>query len=106
MIVLVMWVSLAVGTEIRVVADSALVARTLDIVVLILAQWSIAVDADMASLAIARSGDRLIERSETVTWMDEARVLDTFRAVVPVWAVEALVTDTEDWLFCISISWS
>jgi hypothetical protein len=97
-VVLVVRVSLAVAAEIRVVADGTLVASALDVVVLALAEWSIAVDADMARLAIAWSRDRLVQRCEAVAWVDERGVLDALGAVVPVWAVQALVADTEDWL--------
>jgi hypothetical protein len=33
--------------------------------------------------------------------MDERSVLDALRTVVPVWAVQALVADTEDWLLIV-----
>lgn len=51
---LAVWVCFTVGTEISIVADSALVTHTLDVIVLGLAERTIAVDANVARRIAAR----------------------------------------------------
>jgi hypothetical protein len=60
MIVLVVWVCLTAGAEIRIMADSTLVASALDVLVLAFAKRSVAEDADVSCLAVAWSSDRLV----------------------------------------------
>jgi hypothetical protein len=97
-VVLVVWIRLAVVAEIRVVANGTLVADALDVVVLILAEWSVAVDAHMTGTVLTRHRNWIEDGSEAMKWVDEAGILDAFRAVIPIWAIEALVANTEDWL--------
>lgn len=98
MVVLVVWVCLTFSAEVGVVADGTLIANTLDVVVLVLAERTVAVDTYVAWLAHARYGKRLEEGREAMPWVDQGGVLDALRAVVPVRALEALVADAEDWL--------
>lgn len=100
MVVLVVGVGFAVGAEVGIVANSALVPHAFNVAVLVLAKWAIAVDTNVFRLVRVESSswDRLVMGSESMLRMNEFGVLNTFRAVVPVGAAEALVADTEDWL--------
>jgi hypothetical protein len=40
--------------------------------------------------------ERFVNRDESVAWVNEAGIWHAGRAEVPVWAVEALVTNTID----------
>jgi hypothetical protein len=96
-VVPVAWVRLAVLAEVGVMAHGALVANTLNVRgVLTVAKGTIAVDAVVAVTAIERLGERIIDGHEAVARMNVLGALDTIRAVVPIWAVEALVADTVD----------
>jgi hypothetical protein len=102
---------LAAGTEIGIVADSALVSITLDVclsTIALIAKRAVTVDTVVASLAAvwSRQGGNVVERlvngHKSVARVDEAGVDDATCAEVPVWAVEALVTNTIDVLLLIS----
>jgi hypothetical protein len=97
-VVTVARVSLAVLAEIGVVAHSALVTDTLNVrqVLLVLAQGTVTIDAGVAVAAVERLGQRFIDWHKTMAGVDVLRALDTVGAVVPVWAVQALVTDAID----------
>ena len=97
-VVLVSWVSLAILAEIGVVADSALVADTLDVrqVVFVLAKRSITENAVMPVGTVERLGQGLVNGYEAVARMNELGALDAIGAVVPVWAVQAFMADTID----------
>lgn len=88
------------GTEVYVVADGAFVAHALDVglVGILAAEWSIAVDAEMSDCRRALVSDWLVESGEAVTWVGLASILDTVIAVIPVWAIQALVTHAVDLL--------
>jgi hypothetical protein len=45
---------------------------------------------------VHRLSQRLVNRYEAMTGVDELGVLETVRAVIPVWAIQALVADTID----------
>jgi hypothetical protein len=104
----VVWIgraSLATGAEVGIVADSALVSITLDIclnTVALAAKRTITIDTVVTSLAAVRSRqsdgimEGLVDRDKSVTRVDEARVDNAICAEVPIWAIEALVTDTID----------
>ena len=65
---------------------------------------SITVDTIVASLAKLSStgiADWFIYGNEAMSGVDETRIDNTCRAIVPVWAVEALVTDTKDVLLAL-----
>tara|TARA_R110002003_G_scaffold1005_3_gene21980 strand:- start:17553 stop:18035 length:483 start_codon:yes stop_codon:yes gene_type:complete len=87
---------LTILTKVGVMADSTLVANTLNIrqVLLVFAKRTVAVDAVMTVDCAEWLGQRLINGHKSVARMDVLRTLDTVGAVVPVWAVQALVTDT------------
>jgi hypothetical protein len=95
-------VGLAVGTEVRVVADGALVPVSGDVRLKAaggVAERSIAIDAIVTGPAgewSALGGVRLEHGDELVLRVDKAGVDETFRAVVPVWTVHALVANTID----------
>ena len=95
-------VGLAVGTEVRVVADGALVPVSGDVRLKAaggVAERSIAIDSIVTGPAgewSALGGVRLEHRDELVLGVDKAGVDETFRAVVPVWTVHALVANTID----------
>jgi hypothetical protein len=95
----IVWASLAAGTEISVVTDSALIAVTADIQRLRCTQRSVTVNTVVERGIRRRScvvANRLVDGDEAVAWVDELRVGNAGLAVVPVWAVEALVADTID----------
>jgi hypothetical protein len=106
----VVWVrgaSLAAGTEVSIVADSALVTVSLDerlSAVARVAKWPVTVYAMVASLVDEGTGQRcmivkrFIDRHKSVTGVDEAGVGNASRAVIPVRAVETLVANTENGL--------
>ena len=87
-IVAVVWKSLAAGTEIGVMADSALVAVAHDPILVLLgsAERAIAVDAMVYLFARARYGQGLVYSNKAVTWVGRLGILDTVIAIVPVWA--------------------
>jgi len=88
----------AICAEVHIIADGALVADTLDVgrSSLVLAKRAIAVDAVVALVGDARLGYRLIDGHEAVHGVVEASTLDALGAVIPVRAVQALVTHTVD----------
>jgi hypothetical protein len=94
---------LTASTEIGVVADGALVPVSLDIGLgAILAKRAVAVNTVVACLATVQSRqscsvcERLVDWYEAVSRMNEVGIRNAGRAEVPVWAVEALVTNTID----------
>lgn len=97
-VVLIAWMSLAVLAKVGVVADSALVAGAFNVrqVLFVLAERTVAVDAVVAITAVERLSKRLIDRDEAVARMNELGILDAVGAIIPVWAVQALVTNTVD----------
>jgi hypothetical protein len=97
-VVLVARVRFAALAEVRVVADSALVADALNVwqVLAVFAERPIAVDAVVASWGSKRLWQRLIYGDEAVTRVDDLGALRALRAVIPVRAVQALVADTID----------
>jgi len=96
--VLIVGVRFAVVTEVSIVANCTLVPDTLDVILLVLAKRPIAVNSDVASTVLARHRDGFVDGGKAVLLMNEGGILEALGAVVPIWAVEALVADTEDWL--------
>jgi hypothetical protein len=93
------WAGLAAGTEISVIADSALVAVTADVQGLRGTQWTITVNTVVERGSRHRAcvvGNRLVDGNEAVAWVDELGIWNAGLAVVPVWAVKALVTNAVD----------
>lgn len=93
------WAGLAAGTEISVIADSALIAVAADVQRLRGTQRPITVNTVVESGIRNRAcvvDNRLVDRDEAVAWVDELRIWNAGLAVVPVWAVKALVTNTID----------
>jgi hypothetical protein len=82
------------------VADGTLEAVTTDIVLATLhgAQWTIAVDAEVSLWAWAGEIERLVERGEAVAWVDLCCTEVAGRAIVPVRAIQALVSNADDCL--------
>lgn len=89
MVVLVAGVRFAVLAEIGVVANSALVARALNVreILLILAQRSVAVDAIVTAAARKWLSERLVDRDEAVTRVNDISTLQALGTIVPVWTV-------------------
>jgi len=92
--------SLTGSAEVGVVAYGTLEASAHDVRwdSLILAQWAITVDASMASEHRLGLRNRVVDGGEAVTSVLERGVCNTSGAVVPVWAVEALVANAVDGL--------
>jgi hypothetical protein len=105
-VVLVGGVCLAIGTEIRIVADGALVADTLNVgsIILVLAQRAIAVDPAVAGSPGRAHREGIVNGDEAVMRVRRAGLLDALGAVVPVRAVQALVADTIDVLVMLAES--
>ena len=101
-IVVVCRKSLAVGAKISVVANSTLVAITNDVGILVCAKWAIAMDAIVTLGSCRRVGYGFVEWDEAVIGVVTSSILDTAGAVIPIWAIQALVADSNDILYIIS----
>lgn len=94
--------SLAVCAEVKVMADRTLVANASDvggIVLVARAQGSIAANAHVHRLSTSvgmNIRERLIDGCKAVVGVDKGSVDNAFRAVIPIWAVQALVADTSN----------
>ena len=97
-IVAVAWDSLAVATEVGVMANGTFVADTRNILMLILAKWSVTVDANMASVSHMWFRDRVVDCGKSVSWMNMPSALDTVGAKVPIGTVETLMAYAVDCL--------
>ena len=98
--------SLATSTEVGIVTYGTLVAVSSNIRRLVATERSIAVDAIVSSLAKLSStgiADWFIDGNEAMSGMDEAGINNACRAIVPVGAVKALVTDTKDGLLALAL---
>lgn len=104
LVVLVIWMSLAVGAEVGVMANGTLVANAMNIalVACAIAQWTIAIDATMTGLSLGWSGYWLVNFDEAMT-MGATAFSNAVAAEVEVGAVETLVTNTVDGLRKVSI---
>ena len=93
--------SLAGAAEVSVVAYSALVSNASDVslVSFAIAQWPIAVDAEVADERAVRLWDWRVDSSEAMARMSGLRILHAIVTEVPVRAVQALVADAVDELF-------
>ena len=94
-------VGLAAGTEVGIVADGALVAVSRDVGLANLggvAERTIAVDAEVAgTVHVPDPGIRgLVQRDKPMDGVDVPDIDKAGRAVVPVWAVNALVAHAID----------
>jgi hypothetical protein len=89
---------LAVMAEVSVMADSTLVADALNVgnVLLVPTQGTVAVDTIVAVTTVKRLGQRLIDGHKAMARVDVLGAFNAVGAIVPVWAVQALVTDTID----------
>jgi hypothetical protein len=102
LVVLVGRASLAVCAEVKVMADSTLVANASDVGGIVLvagAQGSIAANTHVHRLSTSvrmNISERLIDGRKAVVGVDEGSVDNAFRAVIPIWAVQALVADASD----------
>jgi hypothetical protein len=92
--------SLAVGTEVSVVADSTLVTIALDVgfVGVCRADGSITVDATMNWLATGDVAKGFVDRCKAMTRVSLRRSRSAVRAVVPIGAGETLVTNANNLL--------
>ena len=90
--------SLTVGTEVQVVADSALVADTSNIGAARFAgtKRSITIDAIIDLLNSFDLSDRLVQCSKSVSRVGAVSLADTIRTIVPVRAIQALVANAQN----------
>ena len=90
--------SLTICAEVSVVADCALESITTNVVLATLdsAQRAIAVNAKMSLWAWAGESERLVERGEAVAWVNLCGTEMAGRAIVPVRAVQTLVSDADN----------
>jgi hypothetical protein len=102
LVVLIGRASLTVCAEIKIVADRTLVAHAPDVGGIVLgvgAQGSIAANTHMHGLSKCigmNVCERLIDRRKAVVSVDKGSVENAVGAVIPVWAVQALVADASD----------
>lgn len=91
----------AIGTEVGIMADGALVPRALDVSLdrFASAKRAIAVDAIVYLLAIVEVSDRLKQCGKPVAWMDLSCTENAARAVIKIWAAQAFVTNSIDVLW-------
>lgn len=94
--------SFAVGAEISVMADSTLVTITNDVGILICAEWAIAMDAIVTLGSCWRIGYGFVKWDEAVVGVVTSSILDAARAVIPIWAIQALVANSNDILYIVS----
>jgi hypothetical protein len=83
-VVTITWAGLAITAEVRVVADSTLVAGAHNVLALVLAERAITVDADMAMACRVGSWDGIVKCREAVVGMNVSSILDALGAVVPI----------------------
>jgi hypothetical protein len=95
-IVTVAWDSLAVATEVGIMANGTLVTDTGNVFALILAKWSVAVDANVTGMSHVWLRDGIVDGGKAVSWMNMSSTLDAIGAKVPIRAVETLVTYSVD----------
>lgn len=102
LVVLVGRGSFAVCAEVKVMTDRTLVANASDVGGIVLvagAQGSIAANAHVHRLSTSvrmNISQRLIDGRKAMAGVDKGSVDNAFRAVIPVWAVQALVADASD----------
>lgn len=99
---------LTVGTEVRIMADSALIADTFNVCrdVLVLAKGSITEDAIVANSSGDGLGQRIINWHKAVAGVCRLGIFDTACAEVPIRAVQALVADAVDELLMLVTCYS
>jgi len=87
----------AVAAEVGIMTHSTFVSYASDVprTASVVAERTIAANAEMNSTIVSWF-DAVVDWNETVAGMDEAGIQDTIRAIVPVGAIEALVTNTFD----------
>lgn len=93
------WVSLAVGTEIGIMADSTFVAVALDVCLwrLVLAQWPVAENAKVDIRGGARGvGNRLVQGSESVARMNVGGAENAVIAEIPIGTDKTFMAYTVD----------
>ena len=93
---------LAVGAKVSVMTDSTLVAITNDVGILVCTEWAIAMDAIMALGSSWRVGYGFVEWDEAVIGVVTSSILDAARAVIPIWAIQALVANSNNILCIVS----
>jgi len=95
-IVMIARVGLAVAAEVRVVANSTLEPNARNVVVLVLAQWTVAVNTNVSRVRQVWFRNGIVECSEAMIWVLVASSLDALRAEIPIGADQTLVSDTKD----------
>jgi hypothetical protein len=91
--------ALTVGTIVAIIADRTLVASATDVGwvgFVASTQRAIAADAHMNGRHLMDGRKLLVNRNEAVSWVSNVLGLDAFGAIVPIGAVEALVTNTNN----------
>src|SRR5579862_1042225 len=90
--------SFAIGTKVRIIAHGTLVPIPDDVrpSIFVLTERPIAIDTVVFPAESYGSFDRFVDGYEAVSWVYVASIRDALRAVIPVRAVEALVTNSID----------
>jgi hypothetical protein len=105
-VVLVVRKSFTVGTEIGVIADGTLVARTRDVALgwLVLAQGAIAEDAVVDLVDTRGFSEGIVNGHEPMVGVILRSGRDAVLAVIPIRACHALVADADNALECKSVT--
>jgi hypothetical protein len=91
--------ALTVGTIVAIIADRALVASATNVgrvSFVTSTQGAVAADAHVNGRQLVDGGKLLVDGDEAVSWVSDVLGLDAFSAIVPIGAVEALVTNTNN----------
>ena len=93
------WQSFTIGTEIGVMADSTLVADAPNVrptARFVLTKRAVTVDAVVDLVAGVRVGNRLVQGCKAMSWMVAVSCNEAVRAIIPIRAAQALVSDAYD----------
>lgn len=95
---------LAFRAEIRVVTDCALVSVANNVRLDVFAQGAITVDVIVDRATRTAERNRFVQLDKTVACMSCVSALDTIRAKVPIWAVQAFVASAID-ILQVLVNW-
>lgn len=90
--------SLAVSAEVCIVANCTLVANSRDVLLVALAEWAVAEDAKVDFTTFGDFSNGLIDRGESMAWVSLWRLIDAFKAIIPIRAVQTLVSNADEGL--------
>lgn len=83
---------LALGAEVSIVADSTLVAISMNVAAVVSAQRAVAVDVVVNGRTLTEEWDRLVQWDKSMAWVTCSGTFDACRTEIPVRTIQALVT--------------